>query len=57
MTRFSLGEQVVIRFGIQEGQRAKIIEIQSACVYKVKVEDGTVLYFSNKGLEKEKARI
>ena len=53
MTRFSVGDQVIIRFGTQQGQRAKIIKSQLADVYEVKVEDGAVLFFSGKGLERE----
>jgi hypothetical protein len=54
MTRFSVGEQVIIRYGRQQRQKATIIESQPADVYKVKVEDGPVLFFSGKGLEREK---
>jgi hypothetical protein len=56
MTRFSVGEQVVIRYGRHQGQRATVIKIQPGDAYRVKVEDGTVLFFSSKGLEKEKER-
>jgi hypothetical protein len=54
MTRFVEGEQVIIRFGRQQGQKARIIKSQLADVYRVKVADGSVLFFSGKGLEKEK---
>ena len=54
MTRFCVGEQVTIRYGREQGQKGKIIKSQSADVYQVKVEDGSVLFFSGKGLEKEK---
>ncbi len=54
MVRFAVGEQVVIRYGKQQGQKATIITNQNSDVYKVKVEDGTVLFFSSKGLEKGK---
>ncbi len=54
MTRFSVGERVIIRYGKQQGQLATILKIQPANVYTVKVEDGSVLCFSDKGLEQEK---
>ena len=53
MTRFAVGEQVIIRYGRQRGQKATVIESQAANVYKVKVEDGSILFFSGKGLEGE----
>ena len=53
MTRFSIGEQVTIRYGRQQGQKGKIIKSQSADVYQVKVEDGSVLFFSGKGLKRK----
>ena len=53
MTRFSDGERVIIRWGRQQGQRATILKSRPADVYEVKVEDGSVLFFSGKGLEKE----
>jgi hypothetical protein len=56
MTRFAIGEQVIIRYGRQQGKKAAIIQCQPADVYKVKVEDGSVLFFSGKGLEKENAQ-
>jgi len=52
MTRFAVGEQVIVRFGRQQGQKATIIKSQPADVYQVKVEDGSVLFFTGKGLEK-----
>ena len=57
MTRFSVGEQVVIRFGRHQGKKATIIKSQPADVYEVKVENGFILFFSGKGLEKEKERV
>jgi hypothetical protein len=54
MTRFAVGEQVIIRYGRQQGHKAKIMESQPADVYKVKVADGSVRFFSGKGLAKEK---
>ena len=57
MTRFAEGEQVIIRYGRHQGQKATIIKSQVGDAYRVKVEDGTVLFFSGKGLEKEKERV
>jgi hypothetical protein len=54
MTRFSVGEQVIIRYGRHQGQKATIMKSQPSDAYKVKVEDGTVLFYSSKGLEKER---
>ena len=54
MTRFSVGEQVIIRFGRHQGKKATILKSQAADAYKVKAEDGSVLFFSSKGLEKER---
>jgi hypothetical protein len=56
MTRFSVGEQAIVRFGREQGQKATIIQSQPADVYKVKVENGAVLFFSGKGLAKEKVQ-
>jgi hypothetical protein len=55
MTHFSVGDQVVIRYGRQQGQKGKIIRTQLADVYEVKVLDGSILFFSSKGLDKEGA--
>jgi hypothetical protein len=57
MPRFSDGEQVIIRYGKHQGQKATIITSKPGDTYRVKVEDGTVLFFSGKGLEKEKERV
>jgi hypothetical protein len=54
MTRFSVGQEVVIRFGRHQGKKATIIKSQPADVYEVRVEGGFVLFFSGKGLEEEK---
>jgi hypothetical protein len=54
MTHFSVGEQVIIRWGNHQGQKATIIKSQLGNAYRVKVEDGPILFFSSKGLEKEK---
>ena len=56
MTRFAVGDRVVIRYGKHQGQKANIIKSPEAHVYKVKAEDGFILYFSGKGLEGEKER-
>jgi ribosomal protein L24 len=53
MTHFTVGEQVTIRWGKQEGQKGTIIKSVLADSYKVKIEDGSVAYFSGKGLEKK----
>jgi hypothetical protein len=50
MTRFAKGDQVIIRFGKRQGQPARIIESQPANVYKVRAEDGSVHFFSGKGI-------
>jgi ribosomal protein L24 len=52
MTHFSAGDQVIIRFGKQQGQRATILKSQPADTYLVKIEGGSVLFFSGKGMEK-----
>ena len=52
MTHFSVGDHVIIRFGKQQGQKATIIRSQPADAYLVKIEDGAVLFFSGRGLEK-----
>jgi len=58
MTHFSVGEQVIIRYGRHEGQKATIIlRSQPGDTYRVKVEDGSVLFFTSKGLKKEKERV
>jgi ribosomal protein L24 len=53
MMRFSKGDEVVIRFGKLQGQKGKVIETQPAQVYKVKTEDGSVHYFTWKGLQRD----
>jgi len=57
MICFSVGEHVIIRYGRQQGQKATIIESKPRDAYKVKAEDGTILFFSSKGLEKGKERV
>jgi hypothetical protein len=51
MKGFSVGDRVVIRFGARQGLKGSIIDTQPGHVYKVKVEDGSVLFFSEKGLK------
>jgi hypothetical protein len=53
MTHFSVGEKVIIRYGRHQGQKAIIIKSQPGDAHRVKVEDGTVLFFTSKGLEKQ----
>jgi hypothetical protein len=49
MIRFSVGEQVTIRYGKQQGQKATIIvKSEPGDSYRVKAEDGAVLFFSSK---------
>ena len=54
MTRFSVGEQVIIRYGKHQGKKATIMKTEPSDAYKVKAEDGYILFFSSKGLEREK---
>jgi len=53
MTYFVVGEHVIIRYGLQQGQKAMIIKSRRPDAYMVKVEDGSVRFYSSKGLEKE----
>lgn len=57
MIRFLAGERVVIRYGGKQGKKATIMTSQPGDGYKVKVEDGAILYYSSKGLEKEKTEV
>jgi hypothetical protein len=57
MDSFSVGEKVIVRWGTQQGKKAKILKCQPANVYTVKLDDGSVLIFSGKGLEKEKQAV
>jgi hypothetical protein len=57
MTRFFVGEPVIIRYGRCQGQKGTILRGPAEDAYRVKVEDGTVHFFSSKGLEKEKKRV
>jgi hypothetical protein len=53
MTHFSVGDRVLIRYGKHQGRKARIIKSPGADVYKVKAEDGFILYFTGKGLERD----
>jgi len=53
MTTFCVGEHVIIRYGLQKGRKAMIIKSRRPDAYMVKVEDGSVRFYSGKGLEKE----
>jgi ribosomal protein L24 len=53
MTHFQVGDQVIIRYGGHQGQKGKIIKSQQADVFEVRIQDGSVLFFSGKGLDKE----
>ncbi len=50
MAGFAVGDRVIIRFGHQQGLKGKVIGSQPAAVYKVRMDNGPVLYFSGKGL-------
>jgi hypothetical protein len=50
MTHFSVGDQVIVRYGKHEGQQAVVMRCQLSDGYMVKVEDGSILFFSGKGL-------
>lgn len=56
MTHFSVGDHVTIRYGKHQGKKATIMTSQPADSYKVKVEDGFVLFFSSKGLVREEVQ-
>jgi ribosomal protein L24 len=53
MDHFSEGDEVVIRYGKQQGQKGVIVKTQAADVYRVKLEDGSVLFFCAKGMERK----
>ncbi len=50
MTRFSVGDRVRVRYGNHEGHAGTVLAAQPPDVYKVKVDEGPVLFFSGKGL-------
>jgi ribosomal protein L24 len=53
MMHLSVGDEVTIRWGRQQGQKGRIIRTQVADVYEVKVADGPILCYSAKGLQKD----
>jgi ribosomal protein L24 len=53
MLRFAAGKQVTIRYGKRQGQEGTVLKVRSKDVYLVRMGDGTVLYFSEKGLEEK----
>jgi hypothetical protein len=57
MTHFSVGDQVIIRYGKQQCQKAMILKCNHPDTYMVKVADGSVRFFSSKGLEKDNERV
>jgi len=57
VTRYSVGDRVMIRYGKRQGERATILKVQAAEVYVVKAKDGVVLFFSGKGLQQEPVRV
>jgi hypothetical protein len=57
MTRFFVGELVVIRWGTRQGKKGKIMRKLPSDGYEVKVEDGSVAFFSSKGLEKQQKEL
>jgi len=56
MTRFIVGDQVMVRFGNQQGQKGTITKSLPGDGYRVKLADGFILFFSGKGLQKEEER-
>ena len=56
MTSYSVGEQVTIRYGRHQGEKATIMKTLSSDAYKVKTENGAILFFTSKGLESENER-
>jgi len=56
MGPFSVGDQVVIRFGKQQGRKGTIIKNQLDS-YRVKLENGSILFFCEKGLERAKQQV
>ena len=50
MVRFSNGDQVILRFGRRQDQQGTIIESRPGNLYKVQAADGSVHFFTDKGL-------
>jgi hypothetical protein len=57
MIDFSLGDHVIIRYGLQQGQKATIVKCRHPDTYLVRVEDGTVRFYSGKGMAKAESEI
>jgi len=57
VTRYSVGQRVIIRYGKRQGETATIMKSQPSEVYQVKAKDGVILFFSGKGLEQEPERV
>jgi hypothetical protein len=53
MEPFSIGEHVIIRHGERHGQHGQVVERQRAEVYKVRLGDGTTLFFCRQSLLRE----
>src|SRR6516165_8378742 len=50
MTDFSVGDHVIIRYGLQQDQKATIVKCRHPDTYLVRFEDGTVRFYSGKGM-------
>ena len=57
MTAFSIGDHVIIRYGLQQSQKATIVKCRHPDTYLVRVDDGTVRFYSGKGLAKADGEI
>jgi len=57
MTRYSVGDQVLIRYGRHQGHKGTILKRQPAEVYEIQGEDGATLFFSGEGLERVRERV
>jgi len=57
MPQFAVGEQVIIRYGNHQGEKATVINNRLPDIYRVKVESGSVLFYCGKGLEKDKNEV
>jgi len=51
MQRFAVGDRVLIRYGKRAGTKATVIKVRPDQDYKVRSEDGAVLFFTGAGLE------
>ena len=43
MTRFSVGDRIIVRYGTHQGQKGRVIKTQQADVYEVKIADGFLI--------------